>query len=515
MPTLIRNAQVLTLDDQNTEYAEADIWIEGSQIKAIAPTISLPHQPVDDLRVIEARGLLAMPGLVNGHLHSPGNLMKGALDDLPLEIFMLYEVPPLSQTFSSYRLNYVRTLLGCIEMLKLGITAVQDDAFYIPAPTIEAIDGVMQAYADSGIRAIATLDQPNVVEYDKYPFLKDLLPPSIQEKMAATPISSTTDLLTFYDYLLNRWHGACNGRLGAAVSCSAPQRVTPDYFAALSDLSHQFDIPFNIHMLETKLQRVLGDKKYGQSLVQYIRDLGGLDERMLLIHAIWVDHQDMDAIAEAGCSVAHNPVCNLRLGSGIMPFHLLRQRGINICLGSDEACSDDSLNMWGVAKLAGLIHTLTAIDYRNWPNASDVLWALIRGGAKAMRLERQIGVLAPDYQADLILLDLDTLAFTPLNDLRRQLMYCETGSSVVLTMVAGQIVAEQGQVLTVDEAAIKAEARELMSLYRLDLEQARAAATQLEPYYREMYLRAAMTDVGMNRWAYGSNSDSGHGSISN
>ncbi|WP_206602841.1 amidohydrolase family protein [Leptolyngbya ohadii] len=272
-------------------------------------------------------------------------------------------------------------------------------------------------------------------------------------------------------------------------------------FQALSGLSKKFNLPLNVHVLETKLQRVLGQEKYGRSLVRYLHDLELLDERMQIIHAIWVDEKDMDLIAAAQCSVAHNPICNLKLGSGIMPFRQLRDRGINICLGSDEACSDDSLNMWSVAKLTGLLHNITDPDYRSWVKAPEVLWAMLRGGAKAMRLDRKVGRLAPGYEADLILLDLNTLAFTPLNDLRRQLIYCEQGSSVVLTMVAGQVVVENGKVLTIDEEAIKAEVRELMSTYQVSLKQLDSEAQKLEPYYQQMYFQAAATDVGMNRWA--------------
>ncbi|MBE9100758.1 amidohydrolase family protein [Vacuolonema iberomarrocanum] len=500
MTLFIRNARVLTLDNQDTEFPCADILIEGSQIRAIAPNLPVP-EPQPDLQIIDARGMLAMPGLVNAHLHSPGNLMKGMLDGMPLEVFMLYEVPPLSDKPPSPRLNYIRTLLGCLEMLKLGITTVHDDAFYIPIPTPDTIDGLMQAYADSGMRVAAALDQPNVVEYEKYPYLYDLLPEELRQQMANAPRQSTEELLELNRYVLERWHGQCGDRLRAAVSCSAPQRVTPDYFAALSDLSRTYDLPFNVHILETKLQRVLGQEKYGKSLVQYVADLGLLDERMLVIHAIWVDDADMDRLAASGCSVAHNPVCNLRLGSGIMPFRALRDRGIPLCFGTDEACVDDTLNLWGVIKMAGLLHTLTQLDYRHWLKPQELLHTAIRGGARAMRLGQKIGVLAPGYEADVILLDLDTLAFTPLNDLRRQLVFCENGSSVRMAIVAGQVVMQEGHVLTVDEAAIKAEARELMQEYHANLEAVMQNANILEPYYRDMYLRAATQDVGMNRRA--------------
>jgi 5-methylthioadenosine/S-adenosylhomocysteine deaminase len=496
--TIIKNARVLAMDDGDTELARADILVRGTTVAAVGP--GLPW-PVDepDLRVIEAEGFLAMPGLLNGHFHSPGNLMKGMLDGLPLELFMLYEVPPFAQTPPAPRLAYVRTMLGALEMLRIGVTAVHDDAFYVPVPTPETIDAVMQAYEDSGMRVAATLDQPNVVEYEKYPYLRDLLPEALRRRMEAAPRPAAAELLRLYRHLIDRWHGAASGRLRAAVSCSAPQRVSPDYLAGLADLSRKHDLPFDLHVLETKVQRVLGQERYGTSLVRRVADLGLLDERMLVIHAIWVDDPDIRLLADAGCTVAHNPVCNLRLGSGIMPFRRLREAGVPICLGSDEMTTDDTANMWGVAKLAALLHTLTDPEPRRWPAAPEVLWALTRGGARGMRLAGRVGAVAPGYEADLILVDLATLAFTPLNDLRRQLVFCENGSSVVLTMVAGRVVAERGRVLTVDEAAIKAEVRALMPEYRAGLACAETAARELRPYYEEMYLRAAARDVGLHR----------------
>ena len=432
MATLIRNARILTMDEAGTEHACADIRVEGTRIAAIGQDL-----PSDGAHVIEAAGLLAMPGLINAHLHSPASLQRGTLDGLPLELFMLHEVPPLAHAPPSGRLCYVRTMLGAMEMLKLGITCVLDDAFYVPAPTPEAIDGVMQAYADSGMRATATLDQPNVPETDKYPFLADILPEPLRRRLDDGARSSTAELLALYDHLIARWHGAENGRLGAGVSCSAPQRVTRDYIEALSALSRAHDLPFVVHILETKLQRVLGEEKYGRSLVAEVHAMGLLDERMQVVHAIWIDEADMALLAQAGCTVAHNPVCNLRLGSGIMPFRRLREHGVPICLGTDEAIADDSCNLWNAAKMAGLIHTITDPDSRNWPNAREILSCLFAGGARAMRRADRIGKLAVGYEADLILVDLDTLAFTPLNDLHRQLVYCETGSSVRLTMVGG------------------------------------------------------------------------------
>ena len=496
---LIRGARVLTQDDTRREWPRADVVIENGSIQAVGPDAG-GQWPRPFSRVIDGDGLLAMPGLINGHFHSPGNLLKGSLDGLPLELFMLHEVPPLADNGSGGRLGYVGTMLGAVEMLRRGITCVHDDAFHVPVATRAGIDAIMQAYADSGIRATVAIDQPNVVEYDKYPFLRELLPAAVVAAMDEAPRQSSAELLALYRYLIDRWHGAEGGRLSAAVSCSAPQRVTDDYFAGLSVLSREHDLPFNIHILETRLQRVLGTEKFGKSLVRHVHDLGFLDERMMVIHAIWVDDDDIRLLADAGCTVAHNPVCNLRLGSGVMPWHALRRAGVPICLGSDEATVDDSINMWFVAKTAALLHTISNSEYRDWPTAATMLDALTRGGARALRRSGNLGQLAPGFAADLVLLDLDTLAFTPLNDLKRQLVFCEDGSSVRYTIVAGCVVFEDGRVTTVDERALRAEACELMAEQRVPMARAAEQASRLEPHYREMYLRALGREVAVNRW---------------
>jgi 5-methylthioadenosine/S-adenosylhomocysteine deaminase len=495
---LVRGARVLTLDSAGREWPCADVVVEQGRIVAVGPGAghgwSADHGPV-----IDGTGLLSMPGLVNAHFHSPGNLMKGALPGYPLEIFMLHEVPPLAAEGDAGRLAYVRTQVGALEMLRRGVTAVHDDAYHVPVARQEGIDAVMQAYEDAGIRATVAIDQPNVIEYDKVPFLKELLPEADRRAMEAAPRQSTGELLGLYRHLIDRWHGAASGRLNAAVSCSAPQRVTDDYFHGLSALSREHDLPFNIHILETRLQRVLGQQKYGKSLVRHVHDMGLLDERMMVIHAIWIDDADIALLAASGCTVAHNPVCNLRLGSGVMPWRALREAGVPLCLGSDEMNTDDTTNMWQVGKAAALLHTLATPDYAQWPQPGEILWSLTQGGARAMRQSARMGALAPGNVADLVLLDLDTTAFTPLNDLQRQLVMCEDGSSVHSTIVDGRVVYTQGRITTVDEAALRAEMRTLMSGWQAQRAEAVAQAQRLEPYYRAMLQRAAAVDVGMHR----------------
>ena len=499
MAVLIRNARVLTMDDSDSEFERADILVRGARIAAVGPDIPAPENE-EDLRVIDAEGLLAMPGLVNGHLHSGSNLARGVDLDVPLSVLMLYGYgstePP------DRHLHYVRTLWGAVEMLKHGITAVHDDPHYAPMPTDEAIDGTMQAYLDSGMRATATIAYPIVPEYEKYPYIEEMLPDEVRRQMdEAAAAVAPGELLDQYDRYIERWHGAGDGRLRAAVSISTPERVTPDHFRALSRLSRENGLAFDMHIGEQKYQRVLSLHKHGKSFFQYAKDLGCLDEHVMIIHAIWADERDIDAIAECGCSVVHNPVSNLWIGSGVMPYRRFWDRGIPIGLGIDDLAVDGTFNLWGVAKTAGMMHRIAEPDWLKWPKASELLWSLTRGGARGMCQQDELGMLAPGYRADLILLDLDTPAFTPLNDLRRQLVYSENGSSVVLTMVNGAVVYEDGKVLTVDEAWVREEVRRLSAGFRQDLARVAERGDRLLPYWRDMHMRVADDDVGLNRWA--------------
>lgn len=501
MSVLFRDVLVYDAGASTGMVGPTDVLVEGDRIAQVG---SVQDSTVS--RVVEGRGRhLLVPGLINAHFHSPANHLKGSVRSLPLELFMLFESPADPALAPTPREAYLRTMLGAIEMLQRGITSVQDDAFVMPAPTPEIVDAVAQAYLDSGIRATLALDQPELTEAEKLPFvagmrqaLGDRAGLLDEPATAAAPA-----LLEAYDHLVSTWHGAGDGRIRAAVSISAPQRVSPEYFAALDDLAERFELPLYAHMLETKPQRTLMTEQprfAGRSLVRYTADLGLLKPHTNVIHAVWVDDDDLDLIADSGASIAHNPVSNLRLGSGVMPWRAAIDRGIPVALGTDEAICDDSINLWTVAKTAGLIHTVSGLDSDGWPTPAEILDALWTGGARAQRRAGELGAVAPGLLADLALVDLHAIAFTPLNDLREQLVHCEDGRDVVLTMVAGRIVAEHGHVTSVDETALLDEARELFAAKRPLVEAARRDAEALVPAYQGMVRQAAGTDVGFTRW---------------
>ena len=250
MDIVISGARVLTMDQQGTEHDEADIVVRNGRIEAIGPNAGARPEP--DARIVDGRGKLAMPGLINGHFHSPMNLIKGALDDMPLELYMLYEVPPLADTPVSRDLAYLRTMLAALDLLKQGVTAIHDDVFCIPVPTEDEMDGVMEAYRDSGIRANVAINHGNLVEYEKLPFLEALIPPTVRQRMDATLPPDAEELLAINRHFIARWHGTADGRLRASAfrrkasrpSCRVTSTATarraslpgqlPDGFASLS-----------------------------------------------------------------------------------------------------------------------------------------------------------------------------------------------------------------------------------------------------------------------------------------
>jgi 5-methylthioadenosine/S-adenosylhomocysteine deaminase len=495
-PSTIVGASLLDLEHPAGMHGPVDIVVRDGRIASIGPAGA--SEPAGEL--IDARGWLAMPGLVNAHVHSSGAFNRGLVDNLPLELFMLYELPPLDFGPFAPELYRARVLFGTLEMLRSGVTSILDDPIYAPGPTPATVDAVMGAYEELGVRATVTIYQPDKVEYEWFPYVADLLDPELLSLLEAQRPPPAAETLAVYRDFVDRWHGAAGGRLRCGVSPSAPQRASEEYLFGMHALATEHDLPYVLHVYESKVQRVAGELLYGGSLVRHIRDLGVLDELSCIVHAIWVDEADIRDLAEAGATVVHSPSGNLRCGSGQMPYRRLLDAGVPLALCTDEATVEDTNNLWHVGRLAALLHKNAGPDYRSWPTAREILRALSTGGARAMRLEGQVGTLQPGARADLVLLDLQSPTYLPLIDLPNHLVYGEDGRSVRLVMVDGRVVVRDGRVLTVDEDALLAEVRELMPAWLRALEPAGAWAQRLRPAFDEMYQRCAATDVGFTRW---------------
>jgi imidazolonepropionase-like amidohydrolase len=325
--------------------------------------------------------------------------------------------------------------------------------------------------------------------FETLPNLEESLPDRLKAKFLEVPPLTLAEYMDFCAEAVERFHDTAGGRLRYVVAPSGPQRCTEELLATVAEFSRDNRVAFHIHILETRVQRVTGSRLYGKSLIQLMADLDALHEMTSIAHAIWIDDADVELIASRGASVAHNPVCNLRIGSGVAPLRSLLNAGVNVALGTDGISSNDSCRLFDVMKAAGLVHTLATDDYDEWPTAPEILWAATRGGARAVGLEHELGSIEPGKKADLVALDLCTSAFVPVNDLPNQLVYAENGSSVRHVMVDGEIVVEDGACTKIDEAAVLREARAVLGEFLTRHARVEEEARELEPYLRAVYER--------------------------
>ncbi|MBI4640860.1 MAG: amidohydrolase [Candidatus Tectomicrobia bacterium] len=494
MALLIKNSAIMTLDDQDTIIQGGDLVLEGGRISAIGKNLPLEGYTID--RVIDATDKLVMPGLANSHLHSHDRFDKGRFDNLPLEVWMALYRPPFGGRQWTPREIYLRTMLDAIELLQSGTTLVIDDVNHGPPLDLEHIDPVYQAYQDAGIRAVVTVTTMDRPYYSTMPYLEELLPSPMKDELDRQPRPSAEALLDLARHTAEKWQG----RVQCAFSPSAVQRCTDPFLTRLWDLSEEKNLPIFCHVLETKVQAATGHLFYGKTLVEHMRDLRLLTPNTTLIHTIWVTDRDIELMAEGHVSMVHNPLSNLKLGSGIAPIRKFLNAGVNVALGTDNNNANDAANLFEAMKFAALIHKVGHPRYEEWIGANEVLKMATSGGARCALLQNEVGSLEVGKRADMILLDLKKLPFIPLNNPKHQAVFCEHGDSIETVIVDGNVAIEGGRFLTINVDEILAEAREVGERVMRDNERALIRGKELEPYVREAYYRCVSQDVGVNAY---------------
>lgn len=494
MSILIKGAEIITMSpDQRARPITGDILIEGDRITAIGDLAQAQAETV-----IDGRGKLVMPGLINSHIHTPEALYKGRYDNMPLELWMLYAYPILGAQVLSPRLVYLRTALCAIESLTTGTTCVTDDVYESPYQTPEQLAAVFQAYEDVGLRATISghvVDRPFL---DTIPFTRELVPAALCAEADSLGTADGAAWLAHCRDAVANHHGRA-GRLNFMVAPSAPQRCTPELMLEAMELAEAHDLPYHTHILETRVQAVTGHEFYGETLIAYMNRLGLLRPRTTIAHSIWVTDDDIAMMGAAGVSIVHNVTSNQKLGAGVAPVKRLMRAGVNVALGSDGLSTSDTTRMFTVMHAAGLIHNVQTPDTDLWLSAEEVLECATLGGARSACLGHETGSLEPGKKADMIVLDLMTVPFTPRNDLSNHLVYCEPSSSITHAIVNGEVMAEGGRCLRVNEAELLAELREEMPAFLAAHEKTEALNRQFHPWFQKIHERCNSRDVGVMR----------------
>ncbi len=448
--TVVRGGRVL--DARAHRAAPADILIKGDTIVEIgAPGLRAPA----GARVVDARGKLLHPGLINAHTHAHGNLAKGMGDRWTLEL--LLTAGPWINGGRSLEDRYLSAKLGAVEMALKGCTACYDLPFEWPVPTLEGLEAVGRAYADVGLRAVLAPMVADRTFFEAIPGLREVLTPALQKDVDALRLAPWKTSVANMRKALRGWTlDRRHVRLGVAPTI--PHHCSDAFIRACAELAVEHGVGLHSHVAESKVQAIVGLQRYGKTLTAHLDDLGALGPHFTVAHGVWLDGDDMTRLGDHGASVAHNPGSNMRLGNGLADMRGMLERRVNVGVGTDGANCSDNLNMYEAMRLASFASKAQTPDIERWVTTDEVALAATEGSARALGLGGTIGRLAAGYKADIVFLDLGHVNWVPCNDPTNQLVHTEDGGAVESVMIGGRMVVEGRRVTTVDMAALARQA---------------------------------------------------------
>lgn len=380
-------------------YATVDVQIDQGLIAAIGSNLPVLGQAID------GHNHLLLPGFVNAHTHSSEMWQRGIIPPTPLELWIaeLYDFTPLEpeQVYWSAIGTAVETLLS-------GGTTVVDHLVLIPGQELETVEAAVRAYREVGIRAFVG---PLIQDES----LTASIPSGGIEQAHKEYVRSTQATLDLMKTVIPQFHRPEDG-INIMVAPTGMQLCSDALFEGLADLSDRDNLCRHTHLLETKAQQMLAQEKYGCSAVQHLKDIGFLNAQTSLAHCVWLTDQDIEILAETRSTVVHNPLSNLRLGSGIAPILKYLQAGVNVSFGCDGAASNDSQDLLEAIKMGSILHNVTDFDYRHWITPRKAVEMASLGGAIGVNLGDQLGALTVGQKADLVMYDLTNLSLLPRTD---------------------------------------------------------------------------------------------------
>lgn len=415
MGILIKNTLAILPADNGHDVGRHDLYIEGTDIVGIdeAPEGFVATETIDGTR------RLTIPGLINAHTHTYMSMMRNVADDLSFPDWLFGTIEPIEDRLEPED-AYWASLLSQIEMIRTGTTCFNDQQMHIHQTT--------RAVRESGMRAVICRGLVGS-EYD-------LTERRILEALEERDAFADCDRLTF--------------RLGP----HAPYSCGPDYLRGVAEVAKREGMGIHIHIAESQNESDNMWEQHHCTPVEYVRDAGIFEMPTIAAHCIRVSESDRAILAENGVSVVTNPASNMKLGNGFAPVPELVAAGVNVCLGTDGAASNNAQNMFREMSLLALVHKGTH-DTPQCISADEVLDMATRNGAVALGLPT--GSIEVGKKADLVLLDLDTPSLTPLNNAVAALSYSANGSEVDTVIIDGRVVLRNRELLTIDEERVRHE----------------------------------------------------------
>ncbi|MBP1737320.1 MAG: amidohydrolase [Oscillospiraceae bacterium] len=422
MAILIENVTAVLMDDAKTVLKNAYVTVEDTAITAV--DTERPRGIFRD--TINGTGKVLMPGLVNAHTHIPMTLLRGYGGGCDLQTWLYDYIFPAEAKLDD-RAVHAGAALGLMELIASGVTTIADMYDHCDAIIEEVVSAGLSANISRGTTYFGAEEE---FDFETFPACVELRE------------------------LVSRWHGCGDGQILIDASIHGEYTSPPKLWASMADFAMRAGIGMHIHVSETETEHEACIGRRDATPVQALDRYGVWNVRALAAHCVWVTPEDISLLARRGVTVAHNPVSNLKLGSGIAPIPELLRAGVNVALGTDGVSSNNNADLFEEIKLAGILHN----GFRHDPGAVtpyEALQMATVNGGKA--LGRKTGRIAPGYTADLILIDFDAPNLIPCHDVIENLVFSSRGSNVAMNMARGRVIYQNGEFKTIDVQRVLSE----------------------------------------------------------
>jgi 5-methylthioadenosine/S-adenosylhomocysteine deaminase len=419
---------VVSMDGQRHIYNDGAVVVTGDTIVAVGPRADLESRYTAQ-HVVDAKSKLVLPGFVNGHTHVPMTLFRGLHDDVTLNDWLYKYIFPAEA--KNVNETFVRwgTRLALAEQIRSGVTTFADMYYFEDAVAEET-----KAAGMRGVLGETFIDFP------------------------APDNKSNQAMLDYTEKFLQKWQG--DPLIHAAPAPHSMYTCSEKTLRDAAALARRYHAPILIHVAEMKKEWEDSEKQKAMSPVQYLEKVGLLGPDVVAAHCIFVDEADRAILKKENVGCVHNPSSNMMLASGVSPVPEMRAAGIAVGLGTDgPAGSNNDLDLMEEIDLAAKLAKITKMSPLAL-NAQGVVEMATIDGARALHMEKEIGSLEKGKKADLILIGLDAPNAVPMYDIYAQIAYSLKANDVETVMIGGRLVMSDHKLLTVDEPAAVAKARE-------------------------------------------------------
>jgi 5-methylthioadenosine/S-adenosylhomocysteine deaminase len=423
---LVLGGTIVTMDQQRRVIDDGAIAVSQGRIVAIGPRAEIERDYTSRQRV-NATGKVITPGLINGHTHVPMVLFRGLADDLDLQEWLTKYIFPAEAKNVTEEFVRVGARLGLAEMIRGG-TTTYCDMYYFE-------DAIADETAKAGVRGV------------------------LGETLIDFPVAdnkTNEQGMAYVERFVAHWKG--HELIVPAIAPHAPYTVSEQHLKAVRAFSDRTGALIVTHISETKREVDDSVKAKGASPVAYLDRIGFLNDRVIAAHMVWPQGSDIAILKRRGVGVVHNPQSNMKLASGVAPVPKMLAEGLFVGLGTDGAASNNDLNMWEEMDTVAKLHKVFTGDPKVISAQQAFELATIRG-AEALHLDKEIGSLEKGKRADLLVVDRDTLNQIPLYNLYSDLVYATKASDVETVIINGRIVMRNRRLLTLNETAVKNDAR--------------------------------------------------------